>query len=169
VVEVHVGSGRLFSRVGTANFSSQTIDWGPGAEYDTGGPNAVALWEDSGGAGHAFEVHVGSGRLFYRAGAVDFAKQMITWGYGVDYDTGDSNAVAMDAYGEFVEVHVGSDRLFYSYGTPNFLDPDQRSTRSPSIEYDTGGPNAVAYASPLGVVEVHVGSGRLFYRVGNFT
>ena len=169
VVEVHVGSGRLFYRVGTADFASHTIDWGAGQEYDTGGPNAVALWEGSGGAGYAFEVHVGSGRLFYRVGTADFASQTIDWGTGIEYDTGDSNAVAMDAYGEFAEVHVGSDRLFYSYGTPNFQDPNQRSTRSPSIEYDTGGPNAVAYASPLGVVEVHVGSGRLFYRVGNFT
>jgi hypothetical protein len=169
IVEVHVGSGRLFYHVGVANFANQTIDWGEGQQYDTGSSNAVALWEAPGGTGNALEVHVGSGRLFYRVGAVDFAKQMITWGDSFEYDTGDSNAVAMDASGEFAEVHVGSGRLFYSYGTPNVLDPNQRSTRSPSIEYDTGGPNAVAYTLPLGMVEVHVGSGRLFYRVGRFT
>ena len=70
VVEVHVGSGRLFSRVGTADFISDlgSITWGPSVEYDTGGPNAVALWKDPGGAGYVAEVHVGSGRLFYRVG-----------------------------------------------------------------------------------------------------
>jgi len=170
VVEVHVGSGRLFYHVGVANFANQTIDWGEGQQYDTGSSNAVALWEDSGGACYTIEVHVGSGRLFYRLGAVNFDKQMITWGYSQQYDTGDSNAVAIAGSGQIVEVHVGSDRLFYSYGTPGFLDLNQRFAQSPSIYYDTGGPNAVAYAdNPFRAVEVHVGSGRLFYRVGNFT
>ena len=172
VVEVHVGSGRLFYRLGAANFADRTIDWGEGQQppYDTGSSNAVALWEDSGGACYTIEVHVGSGRLFYRLGAVDFDKQMITWGYSQQYDTGDSNAVAIASSGQIVEVHVGSDRLFYSYGSPGFLALDQRFAQSPSTYYDTGGPNAVAYAdNPFRAVEVHVGSGRLFYRVGNFT
>ena len=91
---------------------------------------------------------------------------MITWGYGIEYDTGDHNAVAMDVYSQIVDVHVGSNRLFYSYGSADFLDLNQRMTREPSVEYDTGGPNAVAMSQPPTVVEVHVGTGRLFSRVG---
>ena len=57
------------------------------------------------------EVHVGSGRLFYRVGTVDFPNQTITLGKSHQYDTGGPNAVAMDDHGNVVEVHVGSGRL----------------------------------------------------------
>jgi hypothetical protein len=118
VVEVHVGSGRLFSRVGTADFISDlgSITWGPSVEYDTGGPNAVALWKDPGGAGYVAEVHVGSGRLFYRLGAAAGLDQRIPLSPSVEYDTGGPNAVARDNQGHVVEVHVGSGRLFYRVG-----------------------------------------------------
>ena len=88
------------------------ISWGPSEPYDTGDSNAVALDNQ----GHAVEVHVGSGRLFYRVGTADFTSRTITWGYSVEYDTGDSNAVALDDQGDLVEVHVGSGRLFYHVG-----------------------------------------------------
>jgi hypothetical protein len=41
-----------------------TFVWGPSIQYDTGGPNAVALDDH----GNAVEVHVGTNRLFYRVG-----------------------------------------------------------------------------------------------------
>jgi hypothetical protein len=174
VVEVHIGSRRLFWRVGTADFTGQTISWGPTVEYatvenDTGDSNAVAL-DDS---GDVVEVHVASGRLFYRLGIADFTGRTITWGPGVEYDTGDSNAVALDDFSGVVEVHVGTDRLFYRVGDAEFELVDSGDgpiTWAPGIEYDTGGPNAIAISrDPSGIghaVEVHVGSGRLFYRVG---
>ena len=43
-----------------------TFVWGPSIQYDTGGPNAVALDDQ----GNALEVHVGTNRLFYRVGHV---------------------------------------------------------------------------------------------------
>ena len=52
------------------------ISWGPSEPYDTGDSNAVALDNQ----GHVVEVHVGSGRLFYRLGAADFTSQMIAFG-----------------------------------------------------------------------------------------
>jgi hypothetical protein len=61
-VEVHVGTNRLFYRVGTVEFTNRTIAWGPSIQYDTGGPNAVTLDDH----GNAVEVHVGTNRLFYR-------------------------------------------------------------------------------------------------------
>jgi hypothetical protein len=44
------------------DFANQAIAWGPSIQYDTGGPNAVALDDH----GNAVEVHVGTNRLFYR-------------------------------------------------------------------------------------------------------
>ena len=84
------------------------MTFAPGTQYDTGSSNAVAL--DS--HGHVVEVHVGSGRLLYRVGTVDFNNQTIAWGKGVEYDTGSSNAVALDDQGHAVEIHVGSGRPF---------------------------------------------------------
>ena len=138
VAEVHVGTNRLFHRVGTVNFTNQTIAWGPSIQYDTGGPNAVALDDH----GNAVEVHVGTNRLFYRVGTVNFTNQTIAWGPSIQYDTGGPNAVALDDHGNAVEVHVGTNRLFYRVGTVNFT--NQTIAWGPSIQYDTGGPNAVA-------------------------
>jgi hypothetical protein len=44
------------------DYTDQAIAWGPSIQYDTGGPNAVALDDQS----NAVEVHVGTNRLFYR-------------------------------------------------------------------------------------------------------
>ena len=162
-VEVHVGTGRLFHRVGNVNFAGQAIAWGASTEYDTGGPNAVAL--DN--SGHAVEVHVGTNRLFYRVGNVNFAGQTIAWGPSAQYDTGSSCAVALDNNGRVVEVHVGTGRLFYRVGTVDFI--GQTISWGPSTQYDTGGPNAVALDNNHRVVEVHVGTERLFVRVGQLT
>jgi hypothetical protein len=89
-----------------------TIAWGPSIQYDTGGPNAVALDDH----GNAVEVHVGTDRLFYRVGTVDFTHKTIAWGPSIQYDTGGPNAVALDDNGNVVEVHVGTGRLFYHVG-----------------------------------------------------
>jgi hypothetical protein len=32
--------------------------------------------------------HVGTNRLFYRVGTVDFTNQRIAWGQSIQYDTG---------------------------------------------------------------------------------
>jgi hypothetical protein len=93
----------------------------------------------------------------------------ISWGPSEPYDTGDSNAVALDDQGHAVEVHVGSGRLFSRVGTADFISDLGSITWGPSVEYDTGDSNAVARDNQGHVVEVHVGSGRLFYRVGHFT
>jgi hypothetical protein len=92
--------------------SESTIAWGASSQYDTGGPNAVALDDH----GNAVEVHVGSGKLFYRVGAVDLTSKTIAWGASTQYDTGGPNAVALDDNGNAVEVHVGTQRLFYRVG-----------------------------------------------------
>jgi hypothetical protein len=65
-----------------------TISGGDSIQYDTGGPNAVAL-DDS---GNVVEVHVGTDRLFYRVGEVDCANQTITWELSIQDDTSGSNA-----------------------------------------------------------------------------
>jgi hypothetical protein len=140
--------------------SVEVTSWGTSSQYDTGGPNAVAL----DGLGNAVEVHVHSGRLYYRVGTVDATNRTITWGKGFPYDSGSSNAVALDINGNAVEVHVHSGRLYYRVGT---VDATNRTiTWGESHQYDTGGPNAVAMDDRGNVVEVHVGTGRLFYRVG---
>jgi hypothetical protein len=86
--------------------------WGPSIQYDTGGSNAVALDDN----GHAVEVHVGTGKLFYRVGTVNFTNRKIAWGPSTQYDTGGPNAVALDDNRHAVEVHVGTDRLFFRVG-----------------------------------------------------
>ena len=153
-VEVHVGTDRLFHRVGTVNFANQTIAWGPSTQYDSGGPNAVALDNN----GHAVEVHVGTDRLFHRVGTVNFANQTIAWGPSTQYDSGGPNAVALDNNGHAVEVHVGTDRLFHRVGTVNFA--NQTIAWGPSTQYDSGGPNAVALDNNGRVLEVHVDHGQ---------
>ena len=64
MVKVHSSTGRRFYRVGKVDFANQTIAWATpyGEDYDTGEWNAVAVT----GSGNAVEVHVGTGRLFYR-------------------------------------------------------------------------------------------------------
>jgi hypothetical protein len=161
VVEVHVGSGQLYYRVGNADFANQTIAWGPSTHYDSGGPNAVAIDNN----GHAVEVHVGSGNLYYHVGNVNYASQTIAWGPSIHYDSGGPNSVAMDNNGHVVEVHVGSGKLYYRVGNINFA--NQTIAWGPSTQYDTGGPNSVAMDNNGHVVEVHVGSGNLYCRVGN--
>jgi hypothetical protein len=88
------------------------IAWGPSIQYDTGGPNAVALDDH----GNALEVHVGTNRLFYRVGTVNFTNRTTAWGPSIQYDTGGPNAVALDDQGNALEVHVGTNRLFYRVG-----------------------------------------------------
>ena len=61
-------TGRLFYRVGTVDFIGQTIAWGPSTQYDTGGPNAVALDNNH----RVVKVHVGTERLFYRVGQLTY-------------------------------------------------------------------------------------------------
>ncbi|MBV8268949.1 MAG: hypothetical protein JO252_21700, partial [Planctomycetaceae bacterium] len=130
------------SRSVTTAASAASLPFGPSTEYDTGGPNAVAL----DGSGNAVEVHVGAGSfsstLFYRVGRVDFATRAIAWGPSTEYDTGGPNAVALDDSGNAVEVHVGTGRLFYRVGKVDFA--NRTIAWGPSTEYDTGGPNAVA-------------------------
>jgi hypothetical protein len=91
-----------------------TIAWGPSRQYDTGGPNAVALDDHA----NVVEVHVGTSRLFYRVGTVNVASQTIAWGPSRQYDTGGPNAVALDDHKNVVEVHVATDAnsLFYRAG-----------------------------------------------------
>jgi hypothetical protein len=114
VVEVHVGSNKLYSRVGKANFANQTIAWGASFQYDIGGPDAVALDNN----GNVVEVHVGGSELYYHVGKANFANQTIAWGASFPYDSGGPNAVALDNNGDVVEVHVGSgsNELHYHVG-----------------------------------------------------
>ncbi len=57
------------------NFDTQKINWGPSKQYDTGSSNSIFM--DN--AGHCVEVYVGSGRLFYRVGQVNFDSSTISW------------------------------------------------------------------------------------------
>jgi len=65
-IEVHVGEGgkNLYSKVGTVNFGSNLILWGPSIQYDTGTSNSIAMDNN----GQCIEIHVGDDnkRLFYR-------------------------------------------------------------------------------------------------------
>ena len=123
----------LFSSIAYGQNQAETISWGPSEQYDTGGPNAV----DMDNNGNCVDVHVGTDRLFYRVGKIDFNSQTISWGPSTEYDTGGPNAVAMDNNGNCVEVHVGTDRLFYRVGKIDFN--SQTISWGPSTEYDTGG------------------------------
>jgi hypothetical protein len=88
------------------------VSWGPSTQYDTGGPNAIALDNN----GHAVEVHVGTGKLYCRVGTVDFTHHTIAWGPSTQYDTGGPNAIALDNNGHAVEVHVGTGELYNRVG-----------------------------------------------------
>jgi len=66
-IEVHVASLKLFYRVGTVNFDTQTIDWGTGTQYDTGRFNSIAMDNN----GRCIEVNGDyRGNLFFRVGNV---------------------------------------------------------------------------------------------------
>ena len=91
---------------------------GPSIHYDTGSSNSISL--DN--AGHIIEVHVVSGKIFYRVGKVNFDTEKIEWGPSIQYDTGSSNSVSIDNSGHCVEDHFGSGLLFYRVGKVNFDD-----------------------------------------------
>jgi hypothetical protein len=168
VVEVHVGTGRLYYRVGTADFISRTITWGSSIEYDAGSSNAVALAKGDPNViveGQLVAVHVGAGHLYYRVGTADFTSRTITWGPGIEYDTGSSNAVTLWENGQLVEVHAGGGHLYYGIGVADFSN-GTITWSVPRQEYDSGGPNAVAVNDFFELVEVHVGTDRLFFRWG---
>ena len=118
-VEVHVGSGNLYYRVGPSGSAKRTIDWGPSALYDTG--SARRHWSFRNGRnplyGDCVEVHVGDGSLYYRVGKLDRKTRVIDWGQSTSYDTGSSNAITLHGdRDQCVEVHVGSGRLYYRVG-----------------------------------------------------
>jgi beta propeller repeat protein len=94
------------------------IEWGPCTKYDTGCSNSISM--DN--AGHCVEVHVGSGRLYYRVGKVNFDTEEIQWGPCTKYGTGCSNSISMDNAGHCIEVHVRSGRLYYTVGKVDFDD-----------------------------------------------
>jgi hypothetical protein len=95
-------------------------------------------------------------------------KGSIFWGGSIQYDTGSSNAVAIDNNGNVVEVHIGADTyiecLFYRVGKVDF--GKQTIVWGKSTQYDTGLSNVVALDNNGNVVEVHTGTHRRFYRVG---
>jgi hypothetical protein len=186
-VEVHIGTGRLFYRVGQVDFANQTIAWGQSTQYDTGGPGAIALDNN----GNAVEVHAGTGRLFYRVGQVDVANQTIAWGQSTQYDFGGpgavefninvDNAIALDNSGNTVDVHIFVDVIQQDPGNPDSDVPappvlqyrvgqvdfaNQTIAWGQSTQYDAGGLGAIALDNNGNAVEVHVGTGRLFYRIG---
>jgi|GEM_PF-43358 len=159
-VETHVGSDRLFYRIGKLNAENQTIQWVDSQEYDTGSFTSVALDNQ----GNCVETHVGSDRLFYRIGKLNAENQTIQWADSQEYDTGSFTSVALDNQGNCVETHVGSDRLFYRIGK---LNAENQTIRwGDSQEYDTGSCTSVALDNQGNCVETHVGSYRLFYRIG---
>ena len=164
-VETHVGTGKLFYRVGNVNFDNNTINWGPSIKFDTGGPDAISM--DN--SGHCIETHAGSGSLFYRVGNVNFDNNTINWGNSTKFDTGGPDAISMDNSGHCVETHVGDARLFYRVGSVNF--DNNTINWGPSIKFDTGGPDTISLDNSGRCIEAHVGTGTLFYRVGsvNFT
>ena len=88
----------------------------------------------------------------------------VSFGPSIEYDTGSSNAVAMDNYGHVVEVHASSGLLYYRVGAADFI--SRTITWGPSLEYDTGSSNAVAMDNHGHVVEGHASSDRVYYRVG---
>ncbi len=92
------------------------VEWGPSVIYDPGNSNSISM--DN--AGHCIEVHVVSGRLFYKVGYVNFDTKKIQWGSNIQYDTGSSNSITLDDSGHCVEVHVRSGRLYYRVGKVNF-------------------------------------------------
>jgi hypothetical protein len=51
------------------------VEWGSSVIYGPGNSNSISL-DDS---GHCVEVHVRSGRLYYRVGKVNFDNKTIGW------------------------------------------------------------------------------------------
>ncbi len=161
-VELHVGSGNLYYRVGTLDHEKRTIEWGLSAPYDTGTSGAIALHGDG---KYCVEVHVGGDGLYYRVGKLDRIQRTIDWGPSTPYDTGSSNAIALGDRDQCVEVHVGSGKLYYRVGRVD----DQKKTIAwgPAMAYGTGSSSAIALHGDGGYcVEVHVRSGKLYYCVG---
>jgi hypothetical protein len=167
-VEVHVGSGNLYYRVGLPDHAKRTIEWGPSAPYDTGRSNAISirnsrssLYDD------CVEVHVGDESLYYRVGKLHRTLRTIEWGPSTQYDTGTSNAIALHGARDLcVAVHVGSGKLYYRVGQVDY--EKQSIAWGASAEYGEGRSNAISLSSSGGkyCVEVHVRSGKLYYRVG---
>ena len=166
-VEVHVGSGNLYYRVGFPDHVKRTIEWGPSAAYDTGSSNAISM-RDSRSPLHDYcvEVHVGDESLYYRVGKVHRRLRTIDWGPSTLYDTGHSNAIALHGdRDQCVEVHVGSGKLYYRVGRVDY--EKQSIAWGPAAEYGDGRSNAITLnGDGKYCVEVHVRSGRLYYRVG---
>jgi hypothetical protein len=166
-VEVHVGSGNLYYRVGSADEAKRDIDWGPSAAYDTGSSNAISMRKSRSPLhDYCVEVHVGDGTLYYRVGKLDRKLRTIDWGPSAAYDTGQSNAIAVDSdRDQCAGLHVGSGKLYYRVGQ---VDYKKKSIDwGPSTEYGAGSSNALTLSSDgKYCVEVHVGTGKLYYRVG---
>jgi hypothetical protein len=166
-VEVHIGSGYLYYRVGTPDHANRTLEWGQSAPYDTGSSNAISIRKSKSSLyDDCVEVHVGEESLFYRVGRLQKKLRTIEWGASTQYDTGRSNAIALHGVqDQCVEVHVGSGKLYYRVGRVNY--EKQSIDWGPSVEYGDGSSNAITLSSDgKYIVEVHVRSGRLYYRVG---
>ncbi len=164
-VEVHVGDGSLYYRVGKLHRKLRTIDWGPSTQYDTGRSNAITLHGDQ---DQCVEVHVGSGKLYYRVGRVNYEKKSIAWGPSTEYGEGRTNAITLNSNGKYcVEVHVGSGKLYYRVGQ---VDYEKKSIAwGRSTEYGKGDFNSISFSTldeGRRCVEAHVASGKLFCRVG---
>ena len=162
-VEVHVGSGLLYYRVGKVDFAKNAISWGTSTQYDAGGPNAISMDDN----GQCVEVHVEPGDpfgvLYYRVGKVNFAKNTISWGTNSQYDTGGPNSISMDNNGQCIEVHVGTEILYSRVGKANFA--QKTISWEPSTRYDVGGSNSVSMNDSIRCVEVHAETNNLYYRV----
>lgn len=165
-LEVHIGAGKQYYRVGTIN-SDRSIDFGDSTYYARGNVNSISLAND----GNFVEVHVSSNRLYSRVGRANFSNKNIEWREGRQYDQYDSGTycdVAVDEQDNCIEVHVGGSGLYYRVGKVNYTAKNIDWTRSGtrfsrgsyrncSVALDNQGNCLVTYADKYNYLYSRVG------------
>ena len=142
----------------------KSIDWGPSDEYGEGSSNTIAL---NGEGKYCVEVHVLSGKLYYRVGQVDYRTKSIAWGRSTETARATPTQFPSVPWtrGGVAESHVKSGKLFYRVGVLNAASKTI-SWKEPSQEYGTGSSSTISNGTTSKVgycIEVHNNAGNLFY------
>ncbi|MBD2208736.1 patatin-like phospholipase family protein [Nostoc linckia FACHB-104] len=111
-LETHVGSDRLFYRLGKLDIETKSVIWGESREYDTGSFTSVSLDHQ----GNCLETHVSSDRLFYRLGKLDIETKSVIWGETQQQNTGSATSITCDPQGNCLETYREGNLLYYRLG-----------------------------------------------------
>lgn len=112
-VTTHVGDGRLYYRVGKADFSGKKVEWGERIQYDSGIYTDIALDDH----GNCIATHSSGSKIFYRVGKLDEVSKTIEWLGRNELTGGSYTRVAINNNGNCLHHHCypGSpNRLYYN-------------------------------------------------------